>query len=162
MTFIPTRQPFLITSRKFPLEGEKLQQDLGKMYFDVANAMNNREIAQYDRMQINTGQRWFNNGNPQNRLQAFRQVYTLDSIASGTNVIASNIPIDARTKFTYINGVAQSLTIATALTPWNITRTDDAPYLRVNLATGNIEIITNTANWVGYSAIVVLEYILNN
>lgn len=154
--------PYIVSSRIFPFNDVELPNVLNKMYFEVANGVNARTIGIYDKFQIATGNRYFNDGDPTNRLQSFRQVYTLASIAIGTNTIASNIAIDANTRFVNIYGVAQSTTIATPLTPWIVGTPNDAPYLRVNLATGNIEIITTTANWTTFSAIVVLEYILNN
>lgn len=140
----------------------QLPNVLNKMYFEVANAINSRTNGVYDKFQIATGNRYFNDGDPTNRLQSFRQVYTLASIANGTNTIASGISIDSNTKFVKTYGEAQSSTISTPLTPWKMGVLDDAPYVRVNNSTGNIEIITTTANWTTFSAIVVLEYILNN
>ena len=155
-------QPYIVSSRDFPLDKENLPQILSQMYFEVAYAINNRTIGTYDRFQIPTGNKYFNDGNPTNRLQSFRQVYTVSSIPLGTTPIASNISIDSNTQFVNIYGTAQNGSIAIPLTPWNMTRTDDAVYLRVNESTGNIEIITNSTNWAAYSAIIVLEYILNN
>lgn len=154
--------PYLITSRTFPFSEGELPIILNKMYFEVANAVNTRTIGVYDKFQVATGNRYFNDGDPTNRLQSFRQIYTLASIANGTNVIASGISIDTNTQFVNIYGTAESTTISTPLTPWIIGTPNDAPYLRVNRATSNIEIIATTANWVSYTAKVVLEYILNN
>lgn len=154
--------PYIVTSRTFPMDPVELSPVMTKMYFEVANGVNSRTIGIYDKFQIVTGNRYFNDGDPTNRLQSFRQVYTLTSIANGTNVIASGIAIDSNTKFVNIYGVAQSATIATPLTPWIVGTPNDAPYLRVNLSTADIEIITTTANWTAFSVTIVLEYILNN
>lgn len=133
------------------------------MYFEVAYAVNKRTIGIYDLAQVNTGETWFANGQQTQGLQAFRQVYTISALPSATTAtIPSNIPIDANTQFTHIYGTVQNGAIATAFTPWVIGTPNDAPYLRVNESTGNIEIITTTANWVGYSGIIVVEYILND
>jgi len=154
--------PYLITSRTFPTDASELAIVLNKMYFEVANAVNARTNGVYDKFQIASGNRYFNDGDPTNRLQSFRQIYTIASLANGTNTIATGISIDANTQFVNIYGIAESSTISTPLTPWIVGTPNDAPYLRVNRSTANIEIITTTANWTTYSAKVVLEYILNN
>jgi hypothetical protein len=155
--------PYIVSSRTFPADEVQLPNVLNKMYFEVANAVNSRTNGVYDKFQIATGNRYFNDGDPTNRLQSFRQVYTLAALPNSTTAtIPTGIAIDANTKFVNTYGEVQSATLAVAFTPWVVGTPDDAPYLRVNLATGNIEIITTTANWTTFSAIVVLEYILNN
>lgn len=155
--------PYLIASRQFPQDKEQLERVLNKMYFEVANGVNARTIGVYDKFQIATGNRYFNTGDPTNRLQSFRQVYTLANLpAAGTATIPSNIAIDNNTQFVQIYGVVQNGSIAVAFTPWVVGTPNDAPYLRVNEATGNIEIITTSGNWTTYSGIITLEYILNN
>ena len=155
--------PYVITSREFPQDSIQLSQVLTKMYFEVSNAINNRTIGLYDQYQIPTGNRYFNTGDPTNRLQSFRQAYQVNALPNNTTLtIPSNISIDSNTKFVNIYGVAQSGTIAVALTPWIVGTPNDAPYLRINKTTGNIEIITTSGNWTAFSAIITLEYILNN
>ena len=155
--------PYIVSSRDFPFDETLLPPILSKMYFEVAYSVNARTIGIYDKFQIATGNRYFNDGDPTNRLQSFRQIYTLDALPNaGTATIATGISIDSNTQFVNIYGTAESTTISVALTPWIVGIPNDAPYLRVNRATGNIEIITTTANWTGFSAKVVLEYILNN
>lgn len=154
--------PYLITSRSFPTNAVEMQPLLTKMYFEVANAVNSRTIGIFDQFQIATGNRYLNTGDPTNRLQSFRQVYIAPSILNGTTTIATGISIDANTKFVQIYGTAQNTSFAIPLPYVNTTTPADSITLRVNLSTGNIEIITTTANWTSYNATVVLEYILNN
>ena len=155
--------PYLISSRDFPFDEVKLPVILSKMYFEVAYGVNSRTIGLYDKFQIATGNRYFNDGNPTNRLQSFRQVYTLAALPNtATATIATNISIDSNTQFVNIYGVAESSTVSTPLTPWIFGTPNDAPYIRINRSTANIEIITTTANWTGFKAVVILEYILNN
>lgn len=155
--------PYLITSRIFPIEADQLPNVLNKMYFEVANAVNARTNGIYDKFQVATGNRYFNDGDPTNRKQSFRQVYTITSLPNtATSTIASGISIDSNTQFVNIYGVAQSSGVAVPFSPWVNGTPNDAPYLRVNLSTGDIEIITTSANWTTYSGVIVLEYILNN
>lgn len=155
--------PYLVASRQFPFDEVELPRILNKAYFELANAVNARTIGVYDKFQIATGNRYFNDGDPTNRLQSFRQVYTIAALPNtGTATIASNIAIDNNTRFVNIYGVAQDGSIAVAFTPWVVGTPNDAPYLRINETTGNIEIITTSGNWVTYSGIITIEYILNN
>ena len=165
MTIPPAPQlnvsPYIVSSRDFPFDEVKLPGVLSKMYFEVAYAVNARTVGIYDRFQIATGNRYFNDGDPTNRLQSFRQIYTLAALPNaGTSTIPTNIAIDENTQFVNIYGTAESTTISTPLTPWIVATPNDAPYVRVNRTTGNIEIITTSANWITFSAKVVLEYIL--
>lgn len=154
--------PYIIQSREFPFDEKILPSILSKMYFEVAYAVNSRTIGIYDQFQVTTGNRWLNTGDPQNRLQSFRQVYILAALPNtATATIATGITIDTNTQFVNIYGTAESSTVSVALTPWVIGTPNDAPYIRVNRSTANIEIITTTANWIGYSATIVLEYILS-
>jgi hypothetical protein len=159
------QSPSLITSRKFPEDPTELQPVLSKAYVDIANTVNGKTTGIYEKIQIVTGNMYYSNASPANpsqKRQGYRQVYTLASLPSaGTATIPTNIAITAATQFVNIYGVAQSSGIAVALTPWVMATPNDAPYLRVNLSTGNIEIITTSANWTSYSAFVVLEYTLN-
>lgn len=162
MSYRPVRTPFIITGRKFPTKDSgELSDDLTKMYFEVSTAINARVNGVYEQFQVNTGQQWFNNSDTRNRQAAFRQVFTLSSLTNGTNAIPTYIPLTPDTQFTNIYGTAANGSVSVALTPWIIGTPNDAPYLRVNLTNGNIEIITTTANWNAYSVIVVLEFIFN-
>lgn len=163
MTFTPPRQAFLITTRFFPLEPEQLQFVLTKMYFDISQAVNFREVALYENTVINTGQRWNNTGSPTNRQTALRQVYNLAALPSSTTAtIPTGIDFtdSPHTEFVNIKGVIQSSGYAQAITPYVNSTPNDVPYWRVNISTGNIEVTTTTANWTSYSAVIVLEYIL--
>lgn len=154
--------PYVITSRTFPFDETLLPAILSKMYFELANAINSRTIGIYDQSLIASGNIWFNTGIVNSREQSFRQVYTISSLLLGTNTIPLGINVDSNTIFVNISGTAQSTSVSVALTPWISGPLVDAPYLRVNIATGNIEIITTTANWVTFSAVIVIELILNN
>ena len=156
------QSPYLLTSRKFPTDPSELESVLSKSYIDTANNVNISTIGIYDKVQIDTRNKYYNDVENQKKRQSFRQVYTLAALPNtATATIPTNIAITATSQFVNIYGVAESATVTVALTPWNMTMTDDAPYLRVNKTTKNIEIITNSGNWTGFSAIIVLEYILN-
>lgn len=163
----PTIQsPYLITSRVFPIDSGKLEPILSKMYFEVAQAVNNRTIGIFNKFQVVTGERWFNSGNPTvkdfdvtQQPQTYRQVYTFGAIVAGANLsFAHNIT--GVTQFTRIYGTC-------------ITTTPDyrpIPFADVVAATGSIAVIADNVNVTVYngatapnivSGIIVLEYLLN-
>lgn len=156
------QSPYLITSRKFPQNPVELETVLSKSYNDTAFNVNISTSGIYDKVQVDTRNKYYNDAQNERKRQSYRQTYTLAALPNaGTATIPTNIVITATTQFVNIYGTAESATIAVPLTPWNMTRTDDAPYLRVNKTTRNIEIVTNSGNWTGFSAMIVLEYILN-
>jgi hypothetical protein len=160
--FQQLRAPFLITTRHFPTEEVELENHLNKMYFEVSTAVNSREIGIYEKAQINTGQRWFNTGNPSNRLQAFRQVYTIPTLAIGdNNTIYHNINVDVNTQFTHIYGTANNPNTQFVPLPY-VDGSGGGDNIGIYVTKTQIHIVTSTANWVNYNAIIVLEYILNN
>ena len=163
MTFVPTPFAFLITSREFPTDNAQYLEDvLSKMYVDIQNAVNLREIALYDKAQVTTGQVWFSEGDqPYNRLQGFRQCYTFNSIQNGSNVIAHNIPIDKNTQFTKIIGTANNPNTKFVPLPY-VDGTGGGDNIGLYVDDTNIYIVTSTANWTSFNAIVILEYILFN
>lgn len=155
------KAPFLPLSISFPQDPVTLSFILTKMYSDIVQNNNVREIAIYGKFQINTGQVWNLSSVTTNRSQALRQIYTIDSIASGTNIIPLGFTINSATKFVHIFGTGNSSTRSIPIPFINVAAPTDSIQLQVNRTTGNIEIITTTANYVGFSAIIVLEYLLN-
>lgn len=156
------RSPYLITSRKFPSNAVQLEPTLNKMYIEVAAAVNARTVGLYNMSQITTGNLYFNDGDPQDQHPGFRRVYQLDSIASGLNVIPLGFVLTDNSRFVNMYGTANRPDVQSVPIPYmNVTTPTDGIELRVNWSTSNIEIVTTTGNWTAYSAIIVLEYILN-
>lgn len=153
--------PFLITSRKFPVEPGELNTTLSKAWNDLSNTINIREIAHYEKFLTNTGQRWFDDGDPQNKKQAFRRVYTAASILNGVTQIQLDFTVNPTTIFTNLYGIADDGTTAVPLEHINTAAPADSIELQIDRANSRINIITTTANWVNFSALIVLEVILN-
>lgn len=156
------RSPFLIESRNFPNDEVRLQVTLNKMYIEIAQAVNKRTIGTYSTAQITTGNVYFPEGNTTETEESFRTIYTLASIASGVNTIPLGFTLTPTTQFVMMYGTANNPGVRSGPIPYvNLTTPTDGIELRVNWTTSNIEIVTTTSNWVAYSAIIVLEYILN-
>jgi hypothetical protein len=156
------QSPYLLTSRKFPQNPVELESVLSKAYIDTANNVNISTCGIYDKVQIDTRNKYYNDAQPEKKRQSYRRVYTIAALPNtATATIATGISFTSTSQLVNIYGTAESATIAVALTPWVVGTPNDAPYLRVNKANGNIEIITTTGNWTSFSAMIVLEYILN-
>lgn len=126
--------PYLLTSRNFPNDIDKLSDQLGKAYIDTANAVNARTIGIFPtRKPIVTGESWFIDNN--NRQQTLRQVYSFGAIAAGASI---SIPTGI-TNITSIN-------IPTRLYGMVLTDFPDyrpIPFVAVNLVTSQIAIRLN-------------------
>jgi hypothetical protein len=76
--------PYLRTTREFPLDPNKLTQEVSKSYLDIANAVNSRTIGIYPKNKPSiTGNNYFLNSG---RQQSLRQVYTFGAIANGSTI----------------------------------------------------------------------------
>lgn len=70
--------PYLPTTRKFPIEDPIFENEMTKIYTDIATAVNNRIISIFDLSPIITGEQWFTTatqGNSVQKRQTFRRVY---------------------------------------------------------------------------------------
>jgi hypothetical protein len=161
------QQPYLVTEREFPQDLKLLQPVLVKAWNDLSYAMNARVIGLYDRVQVVTGERWFNDstaisqGNVATaslRRQSYRQVYTFGAINAGAS-LTINHNISNVVNFTHIYGTC--ITSVPDFRP--------IPYSSATLVTNQIEIkVTSTQiNIINgntapniVSGIVVLEYLL--
>ena len=156
------QSPFLVTSRKFPQNPVELEPVLATMQNDIANVVNSKTTGIYDKVQIAIANRYYNDADPTKKRQSYRKVYTLASLpATGTTTIPLTFTVTPSTQFVLIDGTVESTTVSVAFTPWNMSLGEDAPYLRVNRTTNNIEVTTISGNWTTFSCMIVLEYILN-
>lgn len=160
------RASYLVTSRKFPTDIDELQPYLGKTYFDIAQAVNERTIGIFDLFQVVTGERWFNPAkvdfnaaNIPAKRQTYRQVFILPATAAGaTTIIPHNIA----------NPVAFTRIYGTCIT--NVPDFRPIPYASATVVTNQIEIKANATQIIVIngatapnitSGIIVIEYLLN-
>lgn len=127
---VNNQSSFLPTTTVLPEDPKELLIRLTKIYNDVANFINIREIAIYETIEILTGEQWTNPGQPTNRRQTFRKIFYFGTIAAGANL---PIPtgITSVTSYTHIYG-----TVVTAV-PDN----RSIPFADVTLATNQISVI---------------------
>jgi hypothetical protein len=151
--------PFLVTSRKFPQDKVDLESVLTKSYIEIAQAVNNRTISLYETIQTVTGNRYFNNGDQQNRRQSFRKIFSFGSIASGASRTMIH-GISEITSFVQIYGTCRTDSPDSRPLPY-VSITNVNEQIQVNVTSSQI-IISNGAGANNIlDGIIVLEYLLN-
>lgn len=171
----PTNQaPYLITSRQIPQDPARLQPELVKAFYDIATAVNIREISSYEKFQTNTGQRWYGTDatNAGVKRQAFRRVYDVGNLPNATfKDISLGFDIDAGFQLTKLygsatngvdwislpfvdgSGVSSGVGVFLVIAP-SIVPPDTVPHSKMR--------IIDDIDWSAYSGNIVIEYILNN
>lgn len=154
------QKAYLPTTRQFPGDLSILTGDLSKNYIDIAQAINFRVIGIFDKFQVVTGERWFNDADNLSKRQTYRQVYSVPAIAIGGNGLIAH-GLTGVTSFTRIYGTAY------LSSNFNV----PLPYASELAATDNIAVKigpTNIIIDVGATSagsivrgIIVLEYLLN-
>jgi hypothetical protein len=157
MTF--SRSPFLITSRKFPFNEEELPKILNKMYFDISQAVNTREISFYERVQTQNGQKWFNDNQPDDRRQGFRKAFSFGAINAGNSTTLSHSITEAFT-ITALYGTCSTSLPDQRPIPYSST-TDVQRNISIRINTTDILIFVGANSPNVTSGFCVVEYLLN-
>jgi len=154
-----TVSPLLDTYRNIPVEDPKqLRQILTQTYTDVANAVNFKEIAQYQLTETLTGQQYYNVVNPLQPRFTYRKCFELLATPPGAAIaFAHNIvPL---TGVTYIGGSFVSAVPDFRPLPYVGLAANDYVSVRVDLV--NIMIDLGAATSGIASGTLVLEYFKN-
>lgn len=77
---------FLPTSEIFPEDDKQFLTKLNVVYTDIAKNLNAREIASYEKVEQLTGQRFFDEIDPQKTRSTYRMVYSFGAVASGATL----------------------------------------------------------------------------
>lgn len=155
MTFGPinTESPFLPITFDFPsLNPEEMAERLPKIYTDISSRLNTREISYYPLNEIQNGQSWFTEGNPQTFRGAFRQVFTFSS----TGNIAHNI-----SNITQVNGYGQFTDGTNFYGAIYGSNTSIAGQISFYVTSTNIVILSGVGAPSISSGIIVLDYLKN-
>lgn len=161
MTYAPinSKTAFLNTSIVFSENESQKIYELTKLTTDLANYINLREIAQYDLVELLTGQQYFDPTNAQRKRQSYRKAFAIGAIAAGGN----------ETKAHGIN----SFTIMPHFFGGVITDVVDyrpIPFVSTIAVTDQISVQTDSTNYIitvgatspnVTSGILVLEYLKN-
>ena len=127
----------------------------------TASIVNIKENGNYENNEILSGQQWFAvSFNPRKNRYTFRTVVNFGPLPNaGTSSQPHNIEVTDTTIFTRIYATATSPTVEFIPIPYvNVTTPTDGVEIYVDAT--NVNIITTTANYVGFTTCyVVLEYI---
>ena len=126
-----TTSPFLRTSRRFPMEPDKLQVELEHAYIEIANAVNARTNGIFPANRpIVTGEAWYITSSKQ---QTLRKIYSFGAIPTGTEL---DIPLN------YTDFI--TLTKITATVNTNVPDFRPVPFVDPVTATNGMEILVGT------------------
>jgi len=161
-----TQGPYVPPNIIIPENWEQARLILTDYLIKTAEAVNAREIAQYQDANVTggvnisdtiTGQTWFTPGDPNKFRYGSRTVVVMGTLPNaGTITVAHGIPVTANTVFTYIGGAATDP--GTGSIPLPFVDTGGA-HIEVNVTATDINIVT-TVDWTAYTiAYVVLEWI---
>ncbi len=160
-SYLPSnsKTAFLPTSEVFPEDDSQFLIKLTNLYTDIANAVNLREIAQYDLAEFITGEQWFTSGNAQVKRSTFRRVYSIGAIATGATSTTAH-GLTGFTAFTHIYGTCITDVVDYRPLPY-VSATAVNAQISLTITGTNIVIVSGAAAPNITSAIVVLEYLKN-
>lgn len=156
---------FLPTYEFYPEDYERLRLKNKEVYQNISLAVNNREIAQYATMEIQTGQQFFSvSADPTDFRQTLRKVINFGALPNAVaKAVAHGITMNANTIVTRVYAVAQD---TAAVDP--AIRFIPIPYVDPNVLANGVQLHVTTLNVVITTAInytaftqcyVVVEYI---
>lgn len=146
--------PFVPTTRNFNISDDQLRIMLNAYLTIMANAVNIREISQYDLEELVNGQQFFHPTEAQEKRYAFRKVFQFDD---GTLNFAHDIT--DITICTYIGGGA--VTGAGNFIPIPYVSTVLANQIQIDVTPTNIVITKGGGAPAITTGIIVLEYLKN-
>lgn len=151
-TTIKVNMPFLTQSRLFPEDSEELREELNKAYIETSTAVNARTIGIYDTFQSATGNKWFNDGDPNNPREGYHKGILFDNVIApgGSDSVAHNI--DDLASVVKFNGSCQ-----TTVPDWRPFGVD----IQISVTDTDVIIaLSATASFSINSAVVFPEYVL--
>lgn len=153
--------PFLPVYQTFSRDPDQFLIQITEFYSNIVRSINFREISSYLKVELPTGEKWFNPNDAQNPREGFRQIFTTGVIAAGgTSSQAHGITGFTTLTFTHIYGTA----ITTAATfnqrpiPYS-SATSVTNQIQVDVDNTNLRIINGATAPQITSAIIVLEYL---
>lgn len=154
-----TGSPYLVTSRKFPQDKIELESTLTKAYTEIAQTINARTIGLYEVIPVVTGNRYFNDGDPQNRRQSFRKVFNLGAVAAGAT---ATITHGIKNLITCVMIYGTCETNAPDFRPIPYTSvTNVNEQIQINVTATQITVMNGAGGANILNGIIILEYLLN-
>lgn len=151
-TFLPTTAVFSQDASQFLIQ-------LTNLYTQIAAAVNMREISNYNTVQVNSGELWYNTTNTQVLRKGFRRVYVRSNIVPGaTDSFVHGLT--GITQFTHIYGVATTNVIDYRPIPF-ASATLITDQIQVSCTSTNIVIVNGATSPTLTTAVIVIEYLYN-
>ncbi len=147
---------FVPSVRTFNVEDTKsLNTNLNESYRDLSQATNQRTIGNYTPESTLTGNKLYGVSN--SAIPTYRVFLSAPSILNGTTSIPHNVQSLSTMKLLTLFGGASSAPSSWVPLPFvNVATPGNGIQLQVNGS--NVEIITTSGSYTGYSAWVVMEY----
>jgi hypothetical protein len=154
MTFNLENSPFVPTTRNFNGSDDQIRIMLNAYLTIVANAVNIREISQYDLIELINGQQFFDPTDAQKKRYSFRKVFEFDDSDLNFPHGITDITI-----CTYIGGGA--VTVAGNFIPIPYVSVVLANQIEIDVTPTNIIITKGAGAPVITDGIIILEYLKN-
>jgi protein involved in ribonucleotide reduction len=159
MSFQPanSQQSYVPPSVILPEDSEQLRITLTEKLQRMIEALNDKDIGQYNTVELLCGQLYFTDGNPGKYRHVYRKVVDFGALPNaGTKNVAHGITWSANTRFTRIYGTSTQPSSRSIPLPYVDTTAGNVIELSVD--TTNVQIIT-AANYTAYTdTYIVLEY----
>lgn len=153
--------PYLATSNVFSEDPSQFLVDFTSLYTNIANAVNLREVGQFETIEILTGQIYFDPTNAQIKRSVFRKVFTTGIIASGATSTQAH-GITGFTTLTFVHIYGTCITTAATFNKRPIpyaSATLVTDQIQVDVDDTNLRIINGATAPQISSSIIVLEYV---
>jgi len=159
VTYLPAnaQQSYVPPSVILPEDPTQLRNVLTEKFQRLIEAVNDKDIGQYNTVELINGQLFFRSGNPQSYRQVYRKVVDFGALPNtGTKNVAHGITWNSNTRFTRIYGTATDPSTRAIPLPYVDTTAGNSIELSVD--TTNVQVIT-AADYTGYTdTYIVLEY----
>jgi len=158
-TFLPTnsRNAFLPTSQVFSQDPSQLLFNLTQNYIDIANAVNIREISQFETVELLNGQQFFTTGTAQTKRFGYRKTFVLPATAAGATTAVAHGIVGA-TVYTHIYGTCITDVVDNRPIPYASAAAANQQ-IEINVDAVNINVINGAAGPNITSGLIILEYL---
>jgi len=165
MTFLPANSitSYVPPDINLPEDPKKMRDELNDTLTRIIDALNDKDIAHYNTVEVVNGQKFFIDGYTQKFRNVYRKVINFGALPNtASKTIAHGITTNANTTFTRIYGTATDPSAAT------ITKAIPIPYIDPSALANGIElyidatnvVITTAADYSDYStAYIILEWL---
>jgi len=162
VTYLPSnsQQSYVPPSVILPDDPTLLRTVLTEKLQRLIEALNDKDVGQYNTVESLNGQLYFTDGDPGKYRQVYRKVVDFGALPNNTTKsVAHGITWNSNTRFTRIYGCSTDPSTEALPLPYVDTTTGDLIELRVN--TTNVIVVT-AANYSAFTdTYIVLEYVQN-